>query len=416
MTERGAGGIGPRERRWLLVFLALGSAYFAVLLIQILLSFFGGFSQILLIVFLAWLLAFVMSPVVRFFERQHMPRGAAVGVAYLFALVGLGFVLFTTGAAITQQLARATDDFPATASRIESTLAGYQSTLGLDRLQIDLVELFHSAQEEVGNLAGAIFGQAQEIAGATLATLGSLFLILILSLYMVADSEKLLAKLNRAVPRQYSDEMQILESSVARAFGGFLRAQLVLAVIQALLVAIVGSIFGIPYLFLVGTLSALAMVIPFFGPPLALIPPIAAAWIYTPDTFLISTVILVAVQTVVVNWLQPRLMQGALGMHPILVLVGLLVGAQVAGVWGALFGIPVIAVLNVFLNLLLWSELPNVALPAAERLSDVGEGTMVKVAKAQVSDETHPHIHVHRSLRADGEEQVDITVDEDEQR
>ncbi len=415
MTEPTATGIGPRERRWLLAFLILGSAYFGVLLIQIVLGFLGGFSQILLILFLAWLLAFVMSPVVRFFESRRISRGLAVGVAYLLALVLLGFALFTTGAAITQQLAQATDDFPQTAVRIESTLAGYQSTLGLDRLNIDLVALFHSAQDQVGNLAGAIFDQAEAIAGATLATLGSLFLILILSLYMVIDSEKILAKLNRAVPRQYSDEMQILESTVARAFGGFLRAQLILAVIQAILVAVVGIAFGIPYLFLVGTLSALAMVIPFFGPPLALIPPIAAAWIYTPDTFIFSTIILVAVQTVLVNWLQPRLMQGALGMHPILVLVGLLVGAQVAGVWGALFGIPVIAVLNVFLNLALWSELPNVALPEAERLSDVDESTMVKVAKAQVSDETHPHIHVHKSVRADGEEQVDITVDEDEE-
>jgi Predicted permease len=412
--ENRTGGLGARERRWLLAFLVLGSAYFAVLLAQLVLGFLGGFSQILLILFLAWLLAFVMSPVARFFETQlRISRGIAVLIAYLFALVALGFVLFTTGAAITQQLAQATTQFPDTAHKIEATLAGYQSTLGLDRINIDLVGLFHSAQGQIGNLAGAIFAQAQEIAGATLATLGSLFLILILSLYMLVDSDRLLAKLNRVVPRQYSDELQILESSVARAFGGFLRAQLVLAVIQALLVAIVGTIFGIPYLFLVGTLSALAMVIPFFGPPLALIPPIVAAWIYTPDTFLISTVILVAVQTVVVNWLQPRLMRGALGMHPILVLVGLLVGAQVAGVWGALFGIPVIAVLNVFLNLVLWSELPNAALPAGERLSDVGEGTMVKVAKAQVSDETHPHIHVHRTVRADGEEQVEITMDED---
>ena len=413
-TERRTGGLGERERRWLLAFLVLGSAYFAVLLAQLLLGFLGGFSQILLILFLAWLLAFVMSPVAHFFEIQlRISRGIAVGIAYLFALVGLGFALFTTGAAITQQLSQATHEFPDTARRIEETLAGYQSTLGLDRFDIDLVALFHSAQGQVGNLAGAIFAQAQGIAGATLATLGSLFLILILSLYMVIDSEKLRAKLNRVVPRQYSDEMQILESSVARAFGGFLRAQLVLAVIQALLVAIVGTIFGIPYLFLVGTLSALAMVIPFFGPPLALIPPVVAAWIYTPNTFLISTVILVAVQTVVVNWLQPRLMRGALGMHPILVLVGLLVGAQVAGVWGALFGIPVIAVLNVFLNLLLWSELPNSALPEGERLTDVGEGTMVKVAKEQVSDETHPHIHVHRTVRADGEEEVEMTVDEE---
>jgi len=408
------GGLGPRERRWLLVFLIIGSAYVGLLLVQQLLVIMGGFSQILLILFLAWLLAFVMSPVARFFETKlHLSRGIAVGVAYLFALVALGFVLFTTGAAITQQVAQATAEFPETATKIEATLAGYQSALGLDRFDIDLVGLFRSAQDQVGNLAGAIFDQAQGIAGATLATLGALFLILILSLYMLADSEKLLAKLNRVVPRQYTDELQILESSVARAFGGFLRAQLVLAIIQALLVAIVGAIFDIPYLFLVGTLSALAMVIPFFGPPLALIPPIVAAWIYTPDTFLISAVILVAVQTVLVNWLQPRLMRGALGMHPILVLVGLLVGAQVAGVWGAIFGIPVIAVLNVFLNLVLWSELPNAALPAGEHLSDVGEGTMVKVAKAQVSDETHPHIRVHRTVRADGVEEVDMIVDEE---
>jgi len=414
MTGSQPFGLGQRERRWLLAFLVIGSAYVGLLLLERVLVVMGGFSQILLILFLAWLLAFVMSPVARLFsERLGLPRGVAVGVAYLFALVLLGTVLFTTGAAITQQLAQATDEFPETALRIEATLAGYQSGLGLDRFDIDLVALFQSAQDQLGNLAGAIFDQAQEIAGATLATLGSLFLILILSLYMLADSDKLLAKLNRVVPRQYSDELQILERSVARAFGGFLRAQLVLAVIQAVLVAVVGTAFGIPYLFLVGTLSALAMVIPFFGPPLALIPPIVAAWIYTPDSFIFSTLILVAVQTVLVNWLQPRLMRGALGMHPILVLVGLLVGAQVAGVWGALFGIPVIAVLNVFLNLLLWSELPNAALPEGERLSDVGEGTMVKVARAQVSDETHPHIHVHRTLRADGQEEVEMVVDDE---
>jgi len=408
-------GLGPRERRWFLAFLVLGSAYFAVLLIQLIFSFLIGFSQILLILFLAWLLAFVMSPVAHFFEIQgRLSRGMAVAIAYLVALVLLGFLLFTAGAAITQQVAKATNEFPETATRIEATLAGYNSTLGLNRFNIDLVDLFHTAQTQLGTITSTIFDQAREIAGATLATLGSLFLILILSLYMLVDSDKLLAKLNRAVPRQYSDEMQILESSVARAFGGFLRAQLILAVIQALLVAIVGIAFGIPYLFLVGTLSALAMVIPFFGPPLALIPPIVAAWIYTPDTFIFSALILVAVQTVVVNWLQPRLMRGALGIHPILVLVGLLVGAQVAGVWGALFGIPVIAVLNVFLNLVLWSELPNAALPEAERLDDVGEGTMVKVAKAQVSDETHPHIHVHRTVRADGQEEVEMVVDDED--
>lgn len=409
------GGIGPRERRWLLAFLILGSAYFAVLLVQMLVDFLGGFSQIILVVFLAWLLAFVISPVARYLdERLPISRSIAVLVAYLLALVALGFVLFSAGAAITQEVTQITDEFPTeTAPNIEATLRGYQTGLGLDRFQIDLVELFRTARGQIGNLAGAIFDQAEEIAGATLSTLGSLALILILSLYMLMDSERILGKLNRAVPKRFSDEMALLERSVARAFGGFLRAQIILAAIQALLVAVVGTAFGIPYLFLIGTLSTLAMLIPFFGPPLALIPPIVAAWIYTPEWFVAATIILVAVQAVIVNWLQPRLMQGALGMHPILVLVGLLVGAQVAGVWGALFGIPVIAVLNVFLNLILWGELPNVALPEKERLEDVAEATMVKVEKQQISDETHPHIHVHRSLRPDGTEDVDLVVDEE---
>ena len=103
------------------------------------------------------------------------------------------------------------------------------------------------------------------------------------------------------------------------------------------------------------------MLIPFFGPPLALIPPDRRRLRSTCRSGSWSvTIILVVVQTVIVNWLQPRLMRGALGLHPILVLVGLLVGAQVAGIWGALFGIPVIAVFWVFLNL-------RAVLGAAER-------------------------------------------------
>jgi predicted PurR-regulated permease PerM len=415
MTDVGpiAGGLRPRERRWLLAFLILGSIYFGLLLAEQVLGVVVLFSQIILIVFLAWLLAFIISPVARFLdERLPLRRSAAVVVAYLLALVALGFALFYTGAAITSEVSQATAEFPQTAARIERTLAGYQQALGLDRLNVDLVGLFDTAQAQVGNLTGAIFDSAEVIASTTLTTLGSLVLILILSLYMLMDSERIMSKINRAVPRRYSDELALLERSVARAFGGFLRAQIILAVIQAVLVAAVGTAFGIPYLFLIGTLSSLAMLIPFFGPPLALIPPIVGAWIYT-DGFVPAALILIVAQTLIVNWLQPRLMQGALGMHPILVLVGLLVGAQVAGVWGALFGIPVIAVLNVFVNLALWSELPNAALPERERLEDVPEATMVRVAREQISNETHPHIHVHRSLRPDGSEEVELVVDEE---
>ncbi len=134
MTAGGLmGGLGPRERRWLLGFLILGSAYFAVLLLQMAFAFMAGFSQIILIVFLAWLLAFIMSPIARFLEeRLPLSRPLAVVISYLLALVGLAFVMFVAGGAITGEVGQITTEFPQTSVRIEDTLAGYEKALGLD--------------------------------------------------------------------------------------------------------------------------------------------------------------------------------------------------------------------------------------------------------------------------------------------
>jgi predicted PurR-regulated permease PerM len=405
-------GIGPRERRWLAIFLILGSAYFALLLADRLIGVISGFGAIILIVFLAWLLAFVMSPLVStIHDRLDAPRPLVVVGAYLLVLIVIGFVLFYTGAAITQQVAELTDEYPRTRADIIATLGEWERGLALGRLQVDLTDLFIGAEEGVEQLGLQIVEQAEGIAGVTIAALGSLFLIIIISLYMLMDSERILGRLRSAVPRRYDDEVDLFERSTVRAFGGFLRAQLILAGVQAALVAVVGTIFEIPYLFLWGTISALAMLIPVFGPPLALVPPIVGAALFAPSALLPVAFILIAVQAVLVNWLQPRLMRDALGLHPILVLVGLLIGAQVAGAWGALFGVPVIAVGWVFLSYLLFGTIPNAALPEEEKLPHVEEHVMVSVEKEQVGDETHPHIHVSRTRRADGSEEVEIQTE-----
>jgi predicted PurR-regulated permease PerM len=405
-------GLGPRERRWLVVFLVLGSAVFALLLLERVLEVVGGFGTIVLIVFLAWLLAFVMAPLVAALERRlDLPRPPIVVGTYVLAMIVFGFLLFYTGAAITQQVTALAVNYPDAERTMLATLAGWEGALQFGRLQIDLTGLYAGAAAQLGGLGGQIVEQAQAIAGVTIAALGSLLLIIVLSLYMLMDSGRILGRLRGAVPRRYTDEANLLERSITRAFGGFLRAQLILAVLQAVLVAIVGTVFGVPYLFLWGTISALAMLIPFFGPPLALVPPIIGAALFAPDSLVPVALVLLVVQTVLVNWLQPRLMRGALGLHPILVLVGLLLGAQVAGVWGALFGIPVIAVLWVFVSYAVFRAVPNAALPETERLDHIDEHVMVAVEKEQVGDETHPHIHVTRTRRADGSEQVELSTD-----
>jgi predicted PurR-regulated permease PerM len=337
-----------RERWWRRSFLILATLYVGLLLAGLVFSILGGFAQIVLTVFVAWLLAFVLSPVVAGLQsRLRIGRGPAIGIVYAATLVLSGFVLFYAASSIAANAAEMADDFPLTRARIEGTLNEWENAVTVGRFQPNLVEIYREVETTAIDIGSSVVGEVPQV---TAAVLGGLALVVILSLYMLADSEGIIAKFKRVVPTRFGDEVDILERTVSRAFGGFLRAQVILAGVQTALTIAVVLLVGLPYGFLIVASSALAMLIPFFGPPLALVPPILATAIFAPEWLLLVAPALLVVQTVLVNYIQPRLMQDALGMHPLLVLVGLLVGAQIAGLWGALFGIPILAVLNVFFN------------------------------------------------------------------
>ena len=347
--EKQTAEIASRRRRnrwWLSVLLVVATIYVTLLLLGLLLQVLGGFTQIFLILFVAWLLAFVLSPVVAWLtERAGWPRPVAIGVVYAATLILSGALLFYAASSIGTSIAEATSEFPQTRQRIEATLTAWQEAISGGAFEPDLVVLYRDAEATALRVIESALGEAPAVG---VAILGALALVIILSLYMLADSAGILARFNRIVPNRYSDEAEILERTVSTAFGGFLRAQVVLAAIQTALTTGVVLLLGLPYGFLIVAASALAMLIPFFGPPLALLPPIAATAIFRPEWLIVVGPLLFIAQTVLVNYFQPRLMRDALGMHPLLVLVGLLVGAQVAGLWGALFCIPILAVLNVF--------------------------------------------------------------------
>ena len=405
-----------RERWWRSLFIVLATIYVALLLIGLVLEILGGFVQIALVVFVAWLLAFVLSPIVAWVQqRLGDRRGLAIGLVYAATLVASGFFLFYAASSIGASMGDMARNFPETRRRIEATLETWQAAISFPPFEPDLITFYNDLEATVVSLGLAALGDVPQV---TAAVLGSLVLVIILSLYMLADSERILAKLNRVVPARYADEAAILERTVSRAFGGFLRAQVILAAIQTALTMAVILVVGLPYGVIIGGASALAMLIPFFGPPLALVPPIVATAAFAPEWLLPVAVVLLVVQTVLVNYLQPRLMHEALGMHPILVLLGLLIGAQVAGLWGALFGIPVLAVLNVFfnyaINLRTLDETPvpteEVIEEARREAPQAGPEELVALAAERVEDDEEdaeiggPTEQLHEAAKRLGDE------------
>ena len=339
-------------RRLATIFFATGSVAFILLILGQSMTAVGAFGGVFTICFLAWLLAFVVSPLVDGAAgRFHIGRGKAVGLIYgCIALGFVGFVMVAASIGMTEatNLVGRIDEATAT---ISASLASLQKQLGISTTNIDLAALFRAAEARiVPDIKATVGSQSGVIAGTVASIVGTLSIILVLSIFIVSDASGLQAKWRRVMPNRFETQLDLFDRSVGRAFRGFLWSQVVLIAIQVVLTVVVGLVFGLPYLFLICLFAAVCMPIPFVGPGLALLPPVVISAAFVPGAFIPVTLVLFVVQALIMNLLVPRLMKRTSGVHPIFTVLSVLVGAQIAGVWGALFGLPVAAVISILAN------------------------------------------------------------------
>ena len=339
-------------RRLAMIFFATGSVAFILLILERSMTVVGSFSGVFTIIFLAWLLAFVVSPLVDgTAERLKIGRGKAVGLVYgCVALIVVGFVIVAASIGVSEatNLVGRTDEGTAT---ISASLASLQRQFGISTNEIDLAALFRQGEARVlPDIKATVGAQSGAIAGTVASIVGTLAIILVLSIFIVSDASGLQAKWRRVMPNRFETQLDLFDRSVGRAFRGFLWSQVVLIAIQIVLTVVVGLFFGLPYLFLMCLFAALCMPIPFVGPGLALLPPILIAAAFVPGAFIPVALVLFVVQAIIMNLVVPRLMKKTSGVHPVVTILSVLVGAQIAGIWGALFGLPVAAVISILAN------------------------------------------------------------------
>ncbi len=372
-----------RQRRWLTAVLVLGAFVLGLILIGYLADIFYTFGDTILVFFLAWLLAFILSPVVGGLTRlvPILPRIGAVVLVYATLVGAIVLVVVLVAGALAQSIAAFITSVPTLRGDLPTLLAPWQERLnaiGLD--QVNLVAQAGSFLDNTATYAAQLAGPVQQLAVASISALGSLLLVLILSLYMVVDRDQILSFMFRVVPPSMKEEARLLETSVARSFGGFLRGQAILGIVYAAVAAVTSAVLVLPYLPVTAAVAGVLMAIPFFGPFVAWAPPVIVA-VLTPDAPTLPTAILMGVGWfAVMNVLQPRLMQEAVGIHPIVVLGSVLIGSKIAGVTGAIFGIPIAAVLSAFFfHFLVVTREPSPVAARAARRVEEREGRRVRV-------------------------------------
>lgn len=374
------------ERRWLHALLVLGTFVLGFLLLGMVAEVLIFFSDILFILVMAWLVAFVLSPIVSVILRAfpNLPRALVTILVYLVLFIALSSIVVLAAGSLASSIAGFIAELPSLNARLPEILAPWQERLAGLGFNVDLVAAAQSALTGLGGLGGDLVSPLTDLALASLGAIGNLLLIVFLSLFILMDKDSMVAFMNRLIPPRWADEARLFQTSVASSFGGFMRGQAIQGLIYAGFAVATHLLLGLDFMPASAALVGLLQALPFFGPFASWAPPVVVAALTDPGALLPAAVIMAVGWFIVMNIVQPRVMASAVGIHPVVVLASVLIGLKLYGVTGAIFAVPVAAVISAFFFFYLNRSVggPRDVTSRAVRRVEQREGRKVRVPAA----------------------------------
>jgi predicted PurR-regulated permease PerM len=299
---------------------------------------------------LAAVLAFAMSGPVDMLS--HRLGNRLISIAAVYLLVGtlvVGGLTLIAGPFVSQatELAAAlpqyASDLQARAPEVQTTLGQYGINTDLDQVKAQAASAIEQGGTDVlTNMVGTLAG----VGGMLL----DIVLALVISFYLLLDGQRIRERSLALIPSQHRPKAVFLQDNVARVLGGYLRGQLVLALIIGVAAGVGTALLGLPYAVVIGVLAGLFELVPMFGPILSVIPAALVALFMPFPTVIWVLLFFLVIQQVENNVLAPRISGHAVGLHPLGAMFALLAGFQLAGLLGALFAVPLAGVLWVLLG------------------------------------------------------------------
>jgi predicted PurR-regulated permease PerM len=327
---------------------------------------------------LAGILAFLLNPIIKLLMlRLRMPRWLAVLLCYLLLLIALLLTPLLLTPAVVHAIQDIDIDFVTlwdnTVSRLQQFLQGirYIEVLGfqvdlsttidpiLDMLSGVVPEGMTPSLENIFSSIPSVFQLATGVASTVVSTVltGAIAIgiTLIFSIYMSLDLPHIHQSLLNLVPMPHRPEYAALVTRIQDVWNAYLRGQVLLMLIVGAMTFAGNLVLGMPGALLLGIAAGLLEVLPNVGPVLAAIPALAVALLQGSTVLPVSNVafaVIIAVFYIIVqqienNLIVPRVIGDAIEVHPILVMAGVITGATIGGLFGALIAAPLLATLRV---------------------------------------------------------------------
>lgn len=303
-------------------------------------------------------LAYLLDPLVDRLEAREVPRSAGILVLLLIAGVVIGAGTLLVVPAVLADLAELARQLPRALAqaieRVQPWLLDQGVTLPHSPEELvaaadtHLRELAPSALGPLRNLAGTVAGGTASLVGS----LAALLIVPVLAFYLLRDFDLMVAKVLELVPPRRRPQVSQLAREVDEVVGQFLRGQLTVMVLLAILYAVGYTLVGVPLAVPIGMVGGLLSFIPYVGSGVALTLGLLMVTLHFTAW---SQLLLVLAVYGVVQLLEglvvtPRVVGDKLGISPPWVLIALMAGAELYGLLGVMFALPAAAVLKVFLG------------------------------------------------------------------
>lgn len=333
------------QRRFFIVLTLLGwIALFAVVLWAI-----GNIITPIILIGFSALLAYLIFPLVRFFQR-HMARVLAILLSLLVVVFVISVVLYFVGVAAIQQFVLLVGIIRDVVLHPESHALVRSGLLQLEKVGISHNQVQISGQEIIKYLQQTINGVVPLITGAFLTMIYSL-LVATVAVYFIIDGPRMIDWWRHKTPLKYRKFINMFLDELDHSLGDFIRGEVLLATIMAAIVGLGAFIIGVPYVFLLMLIVFICEFIPQIGSYISGAIGIAFALTHGWDTALIYGVFVTIMQGGLEGQvLAPRILGEAVGLHPILSVFALLIGTSLFGLLGALFAAPAAGILQTFIR------------------------------------------------------------------
>ena len=335
--------------RWFRVALVLISLSAVVYLMTALGRLWSFMGDLILILFFSWLAGSLLLHFVNILMNiPHMRRPLAILLVYLTLIVLIAGFAFLVIPATADQVAELADIVPGYVERIPNLLARVDSFLVNIGVQIDLVNRYQlsSFDSVVAQATNYVTENAAPIAQVAASTLFAIGMVIVLSFYIVIDGGRRLNEALTVLPPTWEREVHMVLHTFDSTFHGYMRGLLIVSLIYGVGTATVMLSTGLPLALPVALISSILLVVPFVGDWLALALPLLVAGLSGDFfTFIVVLAVLLFIQQVMLNLLTPRILGQAVRMPAMLVIISVVMGARLAGIWGAMLGVPAAAVL-----------------------------------------------------------------------